>query len=428
MRSTAGLIRIRSNPVDARVQINGEYGPTVGRTPFDTLLEPALYMFAISKPGHKTEIKDIRLPEGDTVNINVDLVKAYQCTQKITSKPSGARVEIDGADFTGITHVDTVLSVFPGKYSFSFSADGYVDTVIEEQIVWRVWQSDDGTCISMNVRLEKVPDKKKVRSPNAQGYSDLNISNKSNREWKSSSTRNSIIGKYIIDDPFTFYFDPASLLLHFSTNSTFNNMSEGLHSDFIIPNDYGTFNLLNSIGVSLFNLHANLELGQWWNFPNGSKEAIMDSIYSLREDPQGRYRITDIISIDSTLYAFINDTSSNNDHSTAMKIRSTSLSLAISLPIAIVRFLYGIGYQWEDVTYENVVRFSDNDYELIDLTFDNDFWFQVFRLEVGPLGNDIARFGPFIEIRDNISKGNRTNWFMFKIGLHLRFFDKGIAE
>ena len=120
-------LEISSTPLRATVFIDGE---EVGETPLiknDILI--GTHQVTFKKNGFGSIVKTVELKEGNENQVTAELSENKN-EVTIMSEPSGADVKIDG-EYKGVTPVRVALS--NGKYSFSFSKDGYVqdDRVVE---------------------------------------------------------------------------------------------------------------------------------------------------------------------------------------------------------------------------------------------------------------------------------------------------------
>ena len=113
-----GSIYLRSNPSGASIEIDGEMKGTTPTLIQDVLIGNHQVMFSL--PNHKTEIYDVTVNEGSTINVEGILSDIAKIS--INSQPSGAKLFID-EKYIGLTPFEKEMS--SGDYNIELRHNKY---------------------------------------------------------------------------------------------------------------------------------------------------------------------------------------------------------------------------------------------------------------------------------------------------------------
>ena len=119
-----GFLTVTSEPSGAKVYVDDNY---IGETPINQYkLSTGEHKVKVEKSGYATFTKTITIKPGETTSVKATLTP-LKATLKITSKPSGAKVYINGTykDETPLT-----LELEPGTYTIKLTKDGYEDYTV----------------------------------------------------------------------------------------------------------------------------------------------------------------------------------------------------------------------------------------------------------------------------------------------------------
>ena len=113
-----GTLRIKSNPPDAKVFINGEES---GKTPFNQRVKPGQKLIEIILEGYESETKYVYIYKKQIINYQVKL-KKLDVDLNIDLTPSDAKIVIDGKTYSN----QGKFKLASGIHTFSFERDGYM--------------------------------------------------------------------------------------------------------------------------------------------------------------------------------------------------------------------------------------------------------------------------------------------------------------
>jgi thiol-disulfide isomerase/thioredoxin len=114
-----GTIRVKSDPPDAKVRINGE---TVGSTPFERRFAPGGYRVKLEKPQYLSYEKQFNLERGKKKSINRKLDPNF-ATLSVATIPEDVQVLVNGAKLGKTPLVG--LHLPPGAVDLALEKDGF---------------------------------------------------------------------------------------------------------------------------------------------------------------------------------------------------------------------------------------------------------------------------------------------------------------
>ncbi len=142
LTATKGFLTVGSNPVGARVFIDGR---DAGKSsPAEFMLDPTVHDVVVRKEGYLDAQSSIKLTAGQTVTFSPELRVAGRtdniktvgglskvfgggssgmARMEIRTQPKGAQILINGAPFAKTTPVE--IQVEPGNYEITLQKDGY---------------------------------------------------------------------------------------------------------------------------------------------------------------------------------------------------------------------------------------------------------------------------------------------------------------
>jgi len=153
-------LSVECNVAGARVLVDGS---EVGRTPVtDAALSPGEHQVTVVKEGYNSYRKLVRLEEGRSLNLYVDLSLTRPKTGRlfVQMEPEGARVRIVNIKpkfYQGI-------ELKPGRYHVEVSADGY-----EKKSIWV--SLDAGEDKSLNIGLRRLTFLERLKLERLKGIS-----------------------------------------------------------------------------------------------------------------------------------------------------------------------------------------------------------------------------------------------------------------
>jgi hypothetical protein len=167
-------------------------------------------------------------------------------------------------------------------------------------------------------------------------------------------------------------------------------------------NNYRGFTFGNGLVVSWKGLFASVELGQW--------------LSGLR------YRHSDTLTLNTATdkYLVYFDTlGSGTRTEPAVFIASTAPTIGFHLPVKSMNVCYGIGYQWENITIDDLRRAADG--RKVRAVFSNNWWYHEIRLE-----DDIAVIPQIVpclyfDLKVPFGPVRYTQWVSVQVGLSLKF-------
>ena len=140
-------IRITSTPAGAAITLDGK--ATGSRTPATLDVAPGGHLVALSLSGYTTLTRSVDVTKGRHASLAVTLAKAPPVVSgllRVTSKPAGAKVKVDGKVVAGTTPL--TVSVAVGSHALQVSLQGYetytrtrvdvvkgIETVVVAQLV-----------------------------------------------------------------------------------------------------------------------------------------------------------------------------------------------------------------------------------------------------------------------------------------------------
>jgi hypothetical protein len=145
-RKHVSSLTITSNVPGARVLVRAK---AVGQTPINELkLNAGPAVVEIAADDYAPQRKDVVLPEGSSLTVSFDLVKASPLgVLFLRSTPPATTVTVDGRGLGG-TPLET--SLMPGQHSLLLSRDGYRDLSTTAVI-------ERGRRHELDLKLEKTP-------------------------------------------------------------------------------------------------------------------------------------------------------------------------------------------------------------------------------------------------------------------------------
>jgi hypothetical protein len=300
----------------------------------------------------------------------------------------------------------------------SLAYSGDVNTVARSENFADIW---DTSRTNQAPSYQQIPEGNPLEKSKENDYKE-NSSKQQNDTAISDShkkrerrNKNSCITKgYLIDAPFTFALDMVGYQYKIPSNKGFRKFTQNLDYGFFQLNNFRSATLLNSLGFSFFNIQTNLKFGQWVPSINYKNDGSVDTVIYI----SGRqYRIISKTPGINGSYLYITD-------STSLSIHSLSISAGISLPLRGLRFIYLIGYSWEDIWLEDaIVSYKNMPLEKKDIIFDNDHLFHSWRMELVWAISNIS-LGCYIDYSMTGKSYKKTGWYIFNTGFTMRLGDK----
>lgn len=118
--SNLGILQVTSRPSNAEVLLNGK---VVGRTPFKDQLQEGEHILQLRRSGYVEAKKNIRIASGKTTSVPVIVLEIKSGSIQISSKPSGAKIMINGKHYGDTPFKLSDLK--PGPYSIQLEKEGF---------------------------------------------------------------------------------------------------------------------------------------------------------------------------------------------------------------------------------------------------------------------------------------------------------------
>jgi serine/threonine protein kinase len=143
-----GFLYVDSKPTAAAVYLDDKDLEQNTPIKYDSIAVGE-HVLEVRKKGYQPYTQDIEIKQGDTLSVNTRLIKDVTAIPTgglaVSSKPSGAKVIIDGVD-TGLKTPCTIEKLSPGRYKIRLVKTGYRATDITRNV-----QSGETTSVSANL-------------------------------------------------------------------------------------------------------------------------------------------------------------------------------------------------------------------------------------------------------------------------------------
>jgi hypothetical protein len=168
-------------------------------------------------------------------------------------------------------------------------------------------------------------------------------------------------------------------------------------------NNFRGFTFGNSVVAQYRGFYCSVDLGQWGS---GLRYRRSDTLYLPTE---------------RDVYAVFYDTlgrTGGEPVEPALFITSTAFSLGFHFPLRWLNVIYTLGYEWEDIVVDDIVRVSDG--SRVRVMFDNDWWFHQIHFESNFM-SDLHLFPSlYINFQLPFGRVKRVHWQVVHMGLMLK--------
>ena len=208
-------------------------------------------------------------------------------------------------------------------------------------------------------------------------------------------------------DPFTVGVVIVGYVDKIALNPTFRSLigrfdNGGLGGGF---NNYRGLVIGNTYSCSWKGVVVSCELGQWMS---GLSYRYPDTL--VLEGSRNRYLVyCDTLSL-------LNGTANRTEP--RIFIKSTAPSLGIRLPIKGITSIYSIGYQWEDIVFDDLRDAATGARTRVSI--DNDWWFHGLRVEGDVRFDQHIVPSLFLDFRMALGHSKHVRWITTQIGLMLK--------
>jgi hypothetical protein len=208
------------------------------------------------------------------------------------------------------------------------------------------------------------------------------------------------IRAFSASDPLSFSVSLMGVVSKLSTNRNFRNFlslySSGKAGG---VNNFNGLTALNRFSVMFRGLYSSFELGQWSSGLH--------------------YQRPDTLFLDSTHVCYFDSLSGIKP---ALYIPSTAISFGFHYNRSWLSIIYAIGYQWEDLVFDQIYNRADSFF--LRATYDNDWWFHQLNLEVDFNNGDLLVPSLYTQFKFPFGKPKRTHWMVFNFGLQLKIYTR----
>ncbi|MBN1306533.1 MAG: PEGA domain-containing protein [Chitinispirillaceae bacterium] len=206
------------------------------------------------------------------------------------------------------------------------------------------------------------------------------------------------ISDFVATDSLTFGFSLMGIVSKTPTNQHFRNFLSVFSSGKTGGvNNYRGMTILNSFSILYRGLFGIFELGQW---SAGLHYQRSDTLYL---NPNHIVYFDSLLDVEPRVY-----------------FPSTAVGLGFHYNRSWLNIAYAIGYQWEDIILDQIFSLSDN--SLVQVTFDNDWWFHQVNIEADFNHGDLFVPSLYCTFKFPFGPYKRTRWMALNAGLQMKIF------
>ncbi len=210
------------------------------------------------------------------------------------------------------------------------------------------------------------------------------------------------VREFVRSDPFSFGFSAIGIVSRSASRRSFSEILSDFSGERIgAVNNYKGFTALNMFHLSWRGMLAQIELGQW--------------------STGLRYRRSDTLTLRTENETYIAYYDSLANFEPVIYLPSTAVSFGLRYQLERFSVSYSLGYQWEDIIFDQLMALSDNSIHRI--TFDNDWWFHQLQLRYNFASTHHITPSAYFRIKFPFGAVKKTRWNSVHTGLQLDFTD-----